>query len=145
MIPVECLTAGATSAADVGITAPSALLIWSSARGHDEPQQQADRPEKPEVVERDAGGARDPALVQPLDAGPHRRCDHHREQEQRNEHLELPERECAGDHGRRATMVATNDFRAVSLIKELSPLSGAAQDRAMTNACSLARMTSNGG
>ncbi len=64
---------------------------------HDEPQKQRDEPGDGEVVKPDPDPTRDPVSSQPLDARPHRGRDDEREEEQGDQHLQLPEREHPDD------------------------------------------------
>ncbi len=66
--------------------------------GHDQPEQEGDDEEEGDIVNGDPDGARDPVPLQPLHPRPHRRRNDQREQQQRDEHLQVPDCERARDH-----------------------------------------------
>src|SRR5262249_2473519 len=66
-----------------------------------EPEQERDRADDRDVVERDAERARYAAGGEPLDPGPHRGGDDQPEEDERDHDLELPDRERKGDDGHR--------------------------------------------
>src|SRR5262245_13770372 len=70
-------------------------LIDRPRDGH--PEKKPDERRKPEVVEEDAGAARDMVAVECVDAGSHRGGDDERQEEQGNDDPRLPEREGQGD------------------------------------------------
>ena len=63
----------------------------------DLPEQKADQHRQHGVVQKDTRSTRDAIERQPLDARPHRRGEHEAKEEQRDEHLQLPDRDEADD------------------------------------------------
>ena len=68
---------------------------------HDQPQQQRDRADDRQVVERQAERPRHLVDCEPVDARPHRGGQDQAEEDERQHDLHLPEREHADDHGDR--------------------------------------------
>ena len=75
---------------------PTAVSIWLGGPRHDEPEEQRDEPGDGEVVKR-SRPARKPVSSQPLHARAHRGRDDEREEEQGDQHLQLPEHEHTDD------------------------------------------------
>jgi hypothetical protein len=83
-------------------TLPAEGLVDLVDRARDgEPEQQAERRDDGQVVQGDAGRARDPVPGEPVDARAHCRGDDEAEEDERDHELQLPERERDRDHGDR--------------------------------------------
>ena len=63
----------------------------------DDPEQQRDECEEREVVEEKPEPAGKTPAAEPFDAGTHRRRDDHAEEDERDQQLQLPQRECSRD------------------------------------------------
>ncbi len=63
----------------------------------DNPEHERDEAEEDEEVEEEADGARHPALPEPLDRRTHRRGEDEAQEDERDDDLQLPQRERRGD------------------------------------------------
>jgi hypothetical protein len=93
MLPAGLLLTGLGAQ---GVAADRGLHLVDRNRD-DEPQQEPDERRDGEIVEPDAEATRDPAGAQPLDARTHGGRDDERQEEQSDQHPELPEREHGHD------------------------------------------------
>ena len=98
LIPVECFAFWFSSCWEVGHAAERLVDLVDRARNR-EPQQQPDRSDHSEVVQRNSQRARDAVLGEPVDARAHRGREDEAEEDEREHDLQLPERERERDHG----------------------------------------------